>query len=94
MLRRAGQIRCLQEVNTFLLDCFPHLIQVMLTSHIALREKTRTVGGRPVALIRKLDRSPAVELGEGLLMELSPDGNWVATLEPMNLQTLSCCPPA
>jgi eukaryotic-like serine/threonine-protein kinase len=44
-------------------------------------ESAAAVGGRPVALIRKLDRSPAVELGEGLPMEISPDGNWVVTLD-------------
>ncbi len=49
------------------------------------------VGGRPVVLIRKLDRSPAVELGAGLPMEISPDANWVATLdehEPPNIVLL------
>ena len=44
-------------------------------------ESAAAVGGRPVVLIRKLDGSPAVELGEGLPMEISPDGNWVATLD-------------
>jgi eukaryotic-like serine/threonine-protein kinase len=50
-------------------------------STVLFSESAYAVGGRPVVLIRKLDRSPAVELGEGFPMEISPDGNWVATLD-------------
>ncbi len=54
-------------------------------------ESAAAGGGRPVVLIRKLDGSPAVELGEGLPMEISPDGKWVTTLDtqdPPNLVLL------
>jgi hypothetical protein len=48
-------------------------------STVAFSESGVAVTGKPVTLIRKLDGSPAVELGDGLPSELSPDGNWVAT---------------
>jgi Tol biopolymer transport system component len=60
-------------------------------SSVVFSESGAAVGGNSVTLLRKLDRSPAVVLGDGLPTELSPDGNWVATLdnhEPPNIVLL------
>src|SRR5208282_220129 len=60
-------------------------------SSVVFSESAAAVGGNAVALVRKMDRSPAVVLGDGLPTELSPDGNWVATLdnhEPPNIVLL------
>jgi WD40 repeat protein len=60
-------------------------------SSVVFSESAAAVGGNPVILIRKLDRSPAVVLGGGLPTGLSPDENWVATLdthEPPNIVLL------
>jgi eukaryotic-like serine/threonine-protein kinase len=60
-------------------------------SSVVFSESAAAVGGNSVTLLRKLDRSPAVVLGDGLPTELSPDGNWVATLdndEPPNIVLL------
>jgi eukaryotic-like serine/threonine-protein kinase len=60
-------------------------------SSVVFSESAAAVGGNSVTLLRKLDRSPAVLLGDGLPTALSPDGNWVATLdnhEPPNIVLL------
>ena len=60
-------------------------------SSAVFSESAAAVGGNSVTLLRKLDRSPAVVLGEGLPTEMSPDVNWVATLdnnEPPNIVLL------
>jgi len=60
-------------------------------SAVVFSESGSAVGGNSITLLRKLDRSPAVTLGDGLPTELSPNGNWVATLdnhEPPNIVLL------
>jgi Tol biopolymer transport system component len=50
-------------------------------STVAFNESAAAVGGEGITLLRKLDGSPAVRLGEGMPTDLSPDGNWVSTLD-------------
>jgi eukaryotic-like serine/threonine-protein kinase len=51
-------------------------------STVLFSESGPAVGGKGVAFVRKLDRnSPALALGDGLPTAISPDGNWVATLD-------------
>ena len=51
-------------------------------STVLFSESGPAVGGKRVAFVRKLDRnSPALALGDGLPTAISPDGNWVATLD-------------
>lgn len=51
-------------------------------STVLFSESGPAVGGKGVTFVRKLDRnSPAVALGDGLPTAISPDGNWVATLD-------------
>ena len=51
-------------------------------STVLFGESGPAVGGKGVAFVRKLDRnSPALALGAGLATAISPDGNWVATLD-------------
>ena len=60
-------------------------------SSVLFSESGAAVGGTSVALVREMDRSPAVVLGDGLPTALSPDGNWVAALdyhEPANVVLL------
>jgi eukaryotic-like serine/threonine-protein kinase len=60
-------------------------------STVAFVESAQAVSGKSVTLVRKLDGSPPVKLGEGMATGLSPDGNWVATLsngDPQNIVLL------
>jgi len=60
-------------------------------SEVVFSESGAAVGGKAIALISKLDNSPAVALGDGLPTGLSPDGKWVATLDghqPTNIVLL------
>ena len=60
-------------------------------SSVLFSESAAAVGGNSVVLVRKMDGSPAVLLGDGLPTALSPDGNWVAALdnhEPANVVLL------
>ena len=51
-------------------------------STVLFGESGPAVGGKGVAFVRKLDRnSPALALGPGLATAISPDGDWVATLD-------------
>ena len=50
-------------------------------STVALAESSAAVNGKSISFLRKTDRSPAVMLGEGQPLGISPDGNWVATLD-------------
>jgi eukaryotic-like serine/threonine-protein kinase len=50
-------------------------------SSVVFGESSAAVNGKSVAFLRKTDRSPALMLGEGQPLAISPDGNWVATLD-------------
>ena len=49
---------------------------------ILFSEQSAGFGSNYAACIRKMDGSPAVRLGEGLALSLSPDGKWVLALHP------------
>jgi eukaryotic-like serine/threonine-protein kinase len=60
-------------------------------SEVLFSESSTGVGGTSAAFLRKLDGGPAVRLGEGEPLALSPDGKWVATYdlkEPPNIVLL------
>jgi tRNA A-37 threonylcarbamoyl transferase component Bud32/WD40 repeat protein len=50
-------------------------------STVVFGESSAAVNGKAAAYLRKTDRSPAVMLGEGQPVAISPDGKWVATLD-------------
>jgi serine/threonine protein kinase len=56
-------------------------------SSVAFGESSAAVNGISTAFLRKTDRSPALLLGEGQPVAISPDGKWVATLN--NSQTFN-----
>jgi dipeptidyl aminopeptidase/acylaminoacyl peptidase len=49
---------------------------------ILLTEMGEGAGPRPVIYLRRTDGSPAVKIGEGLALSLSPDGRWVFAYNP------------
>jgi DNA-binding winged helix-turn-helix (wHTH) protein len=49
---------------------------------ILFSEQSAGFGPNYAACIRKMDGSPAVRLGEGLALSLSPDGKWVLAEQP------------
>jgi len=53
-------------------------------STVSFGESSAAVNGKSVAFLRKTDRSPALLLGEGQPVAISPNGNWVATLDNSN----------
>ena len=60
-------------------------------STVLFSESSTGVNGTTAAFLRKLDGGPAIMLGEGLPLALSPDGKWAATLdlrEPPNVVLL------
>jgi dipeptidyl aminopeptidase/acylaminoacyl peptidase len=61
-------------------------------SNVAFGESSAAVNGRSVAFLRKTDRSPALMLGEGQPVAISPDGKWVATLDDLNAFNVGLLP--
>ena len=59
---------------------------------VLLNEAGDAVGAAAAHYIRKTDGSPAVKLGEGLALALSPDGKWVVARQPEAKTTLLFTP--
>jgi len=49
---------------------------------LALSDWGRSAGSNYAVILRKMDGSPALSLGEGSALELSPDGRWVLVNVP------------
>jgi eukaryotic-like serine/threonine-protein kinase len=61
-------------------------------STVLFSESSAAANGKPLVLLRKTDRTPAVTLGGGFPWSLSPDGNWVATLDDKDPQDIVLLP--
>jgi eukaryotic-like serine/threonine-protein kinase len=61
-------------------------------STAAFAESSAAVNGKSVVFLRKTDGSPALMLGEGQPLAISPDGNWVATLDNQDTFNIALLP--
>jgi eukaryotic-like serine/threonine-protein kinase len=59
---------------------------------ILFNEAGDATGGAAAHYVRKIDGSPAVKLGEGPALALSPDGKWVIARQPDTKTTLLLVP--
>ena len=61
---------------------------------LLFREEGEAGGPTYAVYLRKTDGSPAVRLGDGLSLALSPDGKWALVhVGAINRPICSCCPP-